>query len=188
MGEGAALDNEGYGRRGRKSGVQAWTPNLPYAGPLACGDSDAPAHCPQGAIVKHTPAPTPPSFRRLSPRETPSLSSCVSRRYGACERRAAHARHLRMGHCMPSRKNMPAHRVYDCAAEYGASPRATLALDRCARANAWLRGADFVSPDDVQAVAFDVLRHRIILSFEAEANGISADQVINDLISRVPVT
>ncbi|MDG2473463.1 MAG: MoxR family ATPase [Pseudomonadales bacterium] len=72
--------------------------------------------------------------------------------------------------------------------EYGASPRATLALDRCARANAWLRGADFVSPDDVQAVAYDVLRHRIILSFEAEANGISADHVISDLISKVPVT
>jgi len=72
--------------------------------------------------------------------------------------------------------------------EYGASPRATLALDRCARANAWLRGADFVSPDDVQAVAYDVLRHRIILSFEAEANGISEDQVISDLISKVPVT
>jgi MoxR-like ATPase len=72
--------------------------------------------------------------------------------------------------------------------EYGASPRATLALDRCARANAWLRGADFVSPDDVQAVAYDVLRHRIILSFEAEANGINADQVISDLISKVPVT
>ena len=71
--------------------------------------------------------------------------------------------------------------------EYGASPRATLALDRCARANAWLRGADFVSPDDVQAVAYDVLRHRIILSFEAEANGISADQVIRNLINKVPV-
>ena len=53
---------------------------------------------------------------------------------------------------------------------------------------AWLRGADFVSPDDVQAVAYDVLRHRIILSFEAEANGISEDQVISDLISKVPVT
>ena len=72
--------------------------------------------------------------------------------------------------------------------EYGASPRATLALDRCARANAWLRGADFVSPDDVQLVAYDVLRHRIILSFEAEASGISEDQVIGDLISKVPVT
>ena len=72
--------------------------------------------------------------------------------------------------------------------DYGASPRATLALDRCARANAWLRGSEFVTPDDVQAVAHDVLRHRIIVSFEAEANGISADQVISTLISKVPVS
>lgn len=71
--------------------------------------------------------------------------------------------------------------------DYGASPRATLALDRCARANAWLRGAEFVTPEDVQAVAHDVLRHRIIISFEAEANGIDADQVISSLLSRVPV-
>ena len=72
--------------------------------------------------------------------------------------------------------------------DYGASPRATIALDRCARANAWLRGSDFVTPDDVQAVAHDVLRHRIIVSFEAEANGIDADQVITALISKVPVS
>ena len=72
--------------------------------------------------------------------------------------------------------------------DYGASPRATLALDRCALANAWLRGSDFVTPDDVQAVAHDVLRHRIIVSFEAEANGIDADQVITALISKVPVS
>ena len=72
--------------------------------------------------------------------------------------------------------------------DYGASPRATLALDRCARANAWLRGSEFVTPDDVQAVAHDVLRHRIIVSFEAEANGISADQVISTLIAKVPVS
>jgi len=72
--------------------------------------------------------------------------------------------------------------------DYGASPRATLALDRCARANAWLRGSEFVTPDDVQAVAHDVLRHRIIVSFEAEANGISADQVISILIAKVPVS
>ena len=70
--------------------------------------------------------------------------------------------------------------------EYGASPRATIALDRCARAHAWLRGQDFVSPDDVQAVAADVLRHRLILSFEAEANGITADQVITELLALVP--
>ncbi|MDB2410550.1 MoxR family ATPase [Pseudomonadales bacterium] len=72
--------------------------------------------------------------------------------------------------------------------DYGASPRATLALDRCARANAWLRGSDFVTPDDVQAVAHDVLRHRIIVSFEAEANGIDANQVISALLNKVPVS
>ncbi|MDP4789305.1 MAG: MoxR family ATPase [Haliea sp.] len=70
--------------------------------------------------------------------------------------------------------------------EYGASPRATIALDRCARAHAWLRGRDFVSPDDVQAIAADVLRHRLILSFEAEANGITPDHVINELLTLVP--
>ena len=71
--------------------------------------------------------------------------------------------------------------------EYGGSPRATISIDRCARAHAWLKGRDFVSPDDVQAVAADVLRHRLILSFEAEANGISTDQVIEELLSIVPV-
>jgi len=71
--------------------------------------------------------------------------------------------------------------------EYGGSPRATIALDRCARAHAWLRGQDFVSPDDVQAVAADVLRHRLLLSFEAEANGVTPDQVIEELLSLVPV-
>jgi MoxR-like ATPase len=71
--------------------------------------------------------------------------------------------------------------------EYGGSPRATIALDRCARAHAWLRGSDFVSPDDVQAVAHDVMRHRLILSFEAEANGIDADAAIDELVKRVPV-
>ncbi len=71
--------------------------------------------------------------------------------------------------------------------EWGCSPRATIALDRCARAHAWLRGQDFVSPDDVQAVAADVMRHRLILSFEAEANGVTTDQVIAELLSLVPV-
>ena len=60
--------------------------------------------------------------------------------------------------------------------EFGGSPRATIALDRCARAHAWLAGRDFVSPDDVQAMAPDVLRHRLLLSFEAEANGVTPDQ------------
>ncbi|MBN7797983.1 AAA family ATPase [Parahaliea mediterranea] len=70
--------------------------------------------------------------------------------------------------------------------EFGASPRATIALDRCARAHAWLQGRDFVTPDDVQAVAADVFRHRLLLSFEAEANGVTADQVIRELLALVP--
>jgi MoxR-like ATPase len=71
--------------------------------------------------------------------------------------------------------------------EYGASPRATIALDRCARANAWIEGRDYVSPDDVQRVVFDCLRHRLIVSFEAEAAGITSDQIIERLIERIPV-
>lgn len=71
--------------------------------------------------------------------------------------------------------------------EYGGSPRATIALDRCTRALAWLKGRDFVSPDDVQEVVHDILRHRLILSFEAEANGVTPDQVIDSLLHHVPV-
>ena len=70
---------------------------------------------------------------------------------------------------------------------YGASPRATMALDRCARAHAWLQGRDFVGPDDVQSIAHDVLRHRILLSFEGEASGQTSDQVIDTLLSLVAV-
>ncbi len=70
--------------------------------------------------------------------------------------------------------------------DYGASPRGTIALDRCARAHAWLHERDFVSPDDVQAVAHDVLRHRLLLSFEAEAEGKDADHIISQLLSIVP--
>ena len=70
--------------------------------------------------------------------------------------------------------------------EYGASPRGTISLDRCARAHAWIQGRDFVSPDDIQEIIFDVLRHRILLSFEAEAGGITPDQVIDEIRKRVP--
>ena len=70
--------------------------------------------------------------------------------------------------------------------DFGASPRATIALDRCARAYAWLAGRDYVTPDDVMAIAPDVLRHRLLLSFEAEAAGASADQVIHRLLQQVP--
>jgi MoxR-like ATPase len=71
--------------------------------------------------------------------------------------------------------------------DFGASPRATIALDRCARAHAFLQGRDYVSPDDVQAVANDCLKHRLIISFEAEAAGITSVRVIERLLSIVPV-
>ncbi|MBZ0333916.1 AAA family ATPase [Marinobacter sp. AL4B] len=71
---------------------------------------------------------------------------------------------------------------------FGASPRGTIALDRCARALAWLDGRDYVTPDDIRTMAFDVLRHRILLTFEAEAEGMTADAVLQRLIDRVPVT
>ncbi len=71
--------------------------------------------------------------------------------------------------------------------EYGASPRASIALERCGRALAWLNGRDYVSPEDIQAIAPDILRHRILLSFEAEADGIDADHVVAELLQRVPV-
>lgn len=70
---------------------------------------------------------------------------------------------------------------------YGASPRATIALDRCAKINAWLEGRDFVSPEDIHAVIYDVLRHRIILSFEAQAEGVTTDEVITALLKTVPL-
>ena len=71
--------------------------------------------------------------------------------------------------------------------DYGASPRGTIALDSCSRAHAWLRGADFVTPEDVHAVIFDVLRHRVLMSYEAEAEGIDADRFVDLLIKRVPM-
>ncbi|MGB3619890.1 MoxR family ATPase [Ketobacter sp. MCCC 1A13808] len=69
--------------------------------------------------------------------------------------------------------------------EYGISPRGTIAMDACARAHAWLHNRDFVTPEDVQAVAHDCLRHRIGLTFEAEAKGVTADHIIDVLIDRV---
>ncbi|HID45015.1 MAG TPA: MoxR family ATPase [Chromatiaceae bacterium] len=71
--------------------------------------------------------------------------------------------------------------------EYGASPRASIGLDRSARAHAWLAGRDYVSPDDVQCMAFDVMRHRLILNYEAEAEGVTPDRFISELVSLVPV-
>jgi len=70
---------------------------------------------------------------------------------------------------------------------FGASPRASLALARCARARAWLDGENFVSPGHIQSVAADILRHRLLLSFEAEAEGITSDDLIERLISLVAI-
>lgn len=70
---------------------------------------------------------------------------------------------------------------------FGASPRATIALDRCSKAHAWLAGRDYVTPDDIHVIAHDVLRHRILLSFEAEAEGISSDDFIDSLLRLVAI-
>lgn len=79
---------------------------------------------------------------------------------------------------------------YDPAAEswvrFGASPRGTIALDRCSRAHAWLNDRDYVTPEDVQAVLHDVLRHRILLSYEAQAEGITSDDFLDCLVQQVP--
>ena len=71
--------------------------------------------------------------------------------------------------------------------EWGGSPRASLALDRCAKAHAWLLEKDFVSPEDLQQIAPDVLRHRILLSYTAESKGMDADEVIRRILELVPV-
>ena len=70
---------------------------------------------------------------------------------------------------------------------YGVSPRGTIALDRCARAHAWLAGKNYVAPSDIQAVVADIFRHRLLLSFEAEANGIDSDYFIETLLSYIAV-
>ena len=70
---------------------------------------------------------------------------------------------------------------------FGASPRGGIALERCARARAWLAGRDYVSPADIQALAPDVLRHRILLSYEAQASGMTTDQLITTLLQRITV-
>jgi MoxR-like ATPase len=70
---------------------------------------------------------------------------------------------------------------------WGASPRGTIALDRCSRARAWLEGRSYVTPEDVHAIAHDVLRHRVLLAYEAEARGMTSDGLIDALLARVPL-
>ena len=71
--------------------------------------------------------------------------------------------------------------------QVGASPRGTLALDRVSRAHAWLKGRERVTPDDVRAVVHDCLRHRLTLSYEANADGITADEVVDRLLTHVAI-
>ncbi len=71
--------------------------------------------------------------------------------------------------------------------EVGSSPRASIALDKCSRTYAWLQGKDFVDPDDVRSIVHDVLRHRLILSYEAVAEGVTTDQVIDEIVKQVAV-
>jgi len=71
--------------------------------------------------------------------------------------------------------------------QIGASPRGTIGLDKCSRTYAWLKGRDYVRPDDVQAIAHDVLRHRILVSYDAQAEGIKPDKIINRIIELVAV-
>lgn len=71
--------------------------------------------------------------------------------------------------------------------QYGVSPRGTIALDRCARSHALLAGRDYVGPEDIQAIAYDVMRHRLLLNYEAQAEGITADRVVQELIERIAV-
>lgn len=70
---------------------------------------------------------------------------------------------------------------------WGASPRGSIALERCARAHAWLSGRDFVTPDDVRAMAPDVLRHRVLPSYEATAEGWDGERLVEDLLAQVPL-
>ena len=70
---------------------------------------------------------------------------------------------------------------------WGASPRGSIALERCARARAWLAGRDYVTPDDVRAIAPDVLRHRVLPSYEATAEGWDGDRLVAALLDVVPL-
>jgi len=70
--------------------------------------------------------------------------------------------------------------------EYGASPRASLALARAARANAFLDGRAFVTPSDIKTIGMDVLRHRVLVSYEAEAEGVSSEDIVRELFARIP--
>jgi len=70
---------------------------------------------------------------------------------------------------------------------YGASPRGSIGIDRCSRVVAWMDGRDYVTPDDIRFIVHDVLRHRLILNYEANADGVNADKVIDEVLKNVAV-
>jgi MoxR-like ATPase len=72
--------------------------------------------------------------------------------------------------------------------EIGASPRASLALDKCGRAHAWLSDRDYLDPQDVRAIVHEVLRHRLTLSYEAQGSGVTPDKVIDEIVAQVALT
>jgi MoxR-like ATPase len=86
-----------------------------------------------------------------------------------------------------SREKHRGHNSYSRYIEFGASPRATIYLYRCAKVQAFFEGRPYAMPEDVKAVAHEVLRHRLVLSYEAESDELSADDVITNLLSTVPV-
>ena len=69
--------------------------------------------------------------------------------------------------------------------DVGGSPRASIALDKCGRVHAWLNDRDFVDPEDIRAVVHDCLRHRLMLSYEAQGEGVTADRVIDAVVEQV---
>lgn len=88
---------------------------------------------------------------------------------------------------MATRAPKPYGANLDKIIKYGASPRGTIALDIAARAHAWLKGREFVMPEDIHGVLKDVLRHRLILTFEAKAQNITSDEVLDVLMNKVPL-
>lgn len=88
---------------------------------------------------------------------------------------------------LASRNPAPYGKELASSVRFGASPRATIALDRASKAHAWLNGRDFVTPEDIRAMAHDVLRHRILLTFEAMADGITSDAFISQLLNCVAI-
>ena len=70
---------------------------------------------------------------------------------------------------------------------YGASPRATLYLAQAAKASAFMEGRGYVTPEDIRLIAFDVLRHRILLTYEAEAENISSEDIIHEIFETIGV-